>query len=268
MDWVMDKSVTTHRLATVWIMTSDLYVINDYGLAKQLFGKEEFSGRHITQFTLENKCLDGKPYGIIGTEGSQWANQRRFSLRTLKDFGFGKKSLEESINIEIEETVKKLLLPTDGEDFHLGTDFNIPIINILWQIVAGTRFSEKNSEDQKILESVNTMAMCHMKMTLVPLRILKRFPKLTKYEENVEIYSFIRRFLSKQIADHNQTLDNANPRDFIDSYLTEMNKNEDFTEPDLINCMLDFILAGTETSSTTLKWIVMYLTLYQEVQDK
>jgi len=32
--------------------------------------------------------------------------------------------------------------------------------------------------------------------------------------------------------------------------------------------MMDFFGAGTETSSNTLKWIVLYLTLYQDVQDR
>ena len=37
---------------------------------------------------------------------------------------------------------------------------------------------------------------------------------------------------------------------------------------DLAINLFDFLLAGTETSSTTLKWVVLYLTLHQEVQDR
>ena len=37
---------------------------------------------------------------------------------------------------------------------------------------------------------------------------------------------------------------------------------------DLAINLFDFLLAGTETSSTTLKWVVLYLTLRQEVQDR
>jgi len=269
-DWVMDKMVIKHRLTTVGLITRDFYVINDYVLAKELFGKEQFSGRSMTQFLLEQKSGDGKRYGIISTEGIHWSNQRRFGLRKLKDFGFGKKSLEESINIEIDETVKKLL-HTDGKDFYLGADFNIPIINILWQLVAGTRFHEENYEDDKMIGSVNKLVKSHMKMNLIPLNILKMYPKLTEYEDNVEIYRIVKKFIAKQITEHETNLDTEYPRDFIDSYLIEMNiKEEDnkLTKKDLENCMFDFILAGTETSSTTLKWIVLYLTLYQEVQDK
>ena len=108
-----------------------------------------------------------------------------------------------------------------------------------------------------------------MKMCLTPLIILKMFPKLTEYEENVEIHNIQKRFVLEQIEQHELTIDNDHPRDYIDAYLNEMNDNDrDFTKKDLATTMLDFLAAGTETSSTTLKWIVLYLTLYQEVQDK
>ena len=268
MDWVMDKDVTKHKLATVGIGPRDFFVINDFKLAKELFGKEEFSGRPASEFILTQKNFDGKAHGIIITEGSHWSIQRRFGLKKLKDFGFGKQSLEETINMEVEETMQKFLM-AGKEDFYLSTDFNIPIINILWQLVAGSRFAEDDSEGQKMIESVNKMFKSHMKMCLTPLIILKMFPKLTEYEENVEIHNIQKRFVLEQIEQHELTIDNDHPRDYIDAYLNEMNENDrDFTKKDLATSMLDFLAAGTETSSTTLKWIVLYLTLYQEVQDK
>ena len=44
--------------------------------------------------------------GIIHSRGLHWAAQRRFALKTLKDFGFGKKSLETAINEEIDEVIQ------------------------------------------------------------------------------------------------------------------------------------------------------------------
>lgn len=39
--------------------------------------------------------------GIIFAEGSLWSEQRRFALHTLRDLGFGKMALEESIRDEL-----------------------------------------------------------------------------------------------------------------------------------------------------------------------
>ena len=47
-----------------------------------------------------------------------------------------------------------------------------------------------------------------------------------------------------------------------------MEDDEGLNTDDLAINLFDFLLAGTETSSTTLKWMVLYLTLQQEVQDR
>ena len=74
------------------------------------------------------------------------------------------------------------------------------------------------------------------------------------------------------IDEHKKSIDINNPRDFIDVYLMEMNKQTtsevEFNEEELGSILLDFFQAGTETSSTTLKWIVLYLCVHQNVQDR
>ena len=47
-----------------------------------------------------------------------------------------------------------------------------------------------------------------------------------------------------------------------------MEDDEGLNTDDLTMCLYDFLLAGTDTTSSTLKWMVLYLTLYQEVQDR
>ena len=56
--------------------------------------------------------------------------------------------------------------------------------------------------------------------------------------------------------------------DFIDVYHTAMEDDEGLNKDDLAINLFDFLIAGTETSSTTLKWLVLYLTLNQDVQDR
>jgi cytochrome P450 len=268
-DWVLDKSVTRHKVATVGLGSKNIFVINDFELAKDLFSKEEFSGRGISEFFLLHKGFDGMPYGIIMTEGSHWNRERRFGLKTLKGLGFGKQSLEEKINIEVEEIISNFL--SKNEDFLLSNNFNVPIINILWQIVAGSRFTPDDPEGMEMLASVNRQFEIVFNMDVFPLKIMKMFPKATNYEEMANILATQKRFILKQIEEHEHTLDSEHPRDFVDVYLKEMknDKNsENFTKNDLALNMMDFLHAGTETSSTTLKWIVLYLTVYQDVQDR
>ena len=55
LDWTMDKAVTRHKLATVYLGPRKLFVINDYELAKDLFAREEFQSFILhTGFIAEN----------------------------------------------------------------------------------------------------------------------------------------------------------------------------------------------------------------------
>ena len=78
---------------------------NHFTNFQDLFGRDEFSGKPVSPFLRKHRFNGGEPQGVIHTEGSHWMSQRRFSLKTLKDFGFGKQSLESTVNIEIDEII-------------------------------------------------------------------------------------------------------------------------------------------------------------------
>ena len=71
-----------------------------------------------------------------------------------------------------------------------------------------------------------------------------------------------------EIKKHQDTLDESCPRDYIDMYLIGMKSNKALTLEDLAVSLGDMFVAGTETSSTTLKWTLMYLCLHPDVQTK
>ena len=64
--------------------------------------------------------LSGRPTyyglntGIVWNHGQIWSEQRRFSLKHLRDLGFGRKSLDSVIVQEIDALIDKLLDSKDG----------------------------------------------------------------------------------------------------------------------------------------------------------
>ena len=54
-------------------------------------------------------------------------------------------------------------------DVLIGQDFNIPIINILWQLVAGYRFEKDNKDVNNVTEIFQEGIKIHM----IPLFLLK-----------------------------------------------------------------------------------------------
>ena len=68
-DWASDSRVTRHRLATVTLGPRDIFVVNDLQLARELFDREDFSGRNVSDWLKLLKVLNGKVRGIISSQG-------------------------------------------------------------------------------------------------------------------------------------------------------------------------------------------------------
>lgn len=75
-------------------------IVSDPKLAKEMFSEHVFSGRLIApafSFYMDTPELTG----IVQSEGELWEVHRRFLLRQLRDFGFGKSSMESLIMDEV-----------------------------------------------------------------------------------------------------------------------------------------------------------------------
>lgn len=121
-------------------------------------------------------------------------------------------------------------------------------------------------------------------------------------------YKLLCDFIREVVEKHKAELNPAEPRDYIDSFLVEMMEvtiyltlhlfsecnlistfillmmrlsstfsipeqkahepTDGFNEQNLIMCVLDLFLAGTETTSTTLCWGLIYLITNQDMQGE
>jgi len=250
--------------------------INDFALAKDLFNREEWCGRNNTFVSLYLRADSGKSKGIIFTDGQEWTDQRRFALKHLKDFGFGRAGLEGVIQGEVEDLVK-LLSKQEGKDFHMSTVFGIPVINILWSIVAGTRFETEDPKAQRMMSLLNRLFKGKFAVEYGLPWWGVFCSLLPGLNTRVRIIRELRTMFRESISYHSATRDPNHPRDFIDVYLAEIEieseseserERGNFDRESLELTCLDLFKAGAETSSTTLLWCVLYLTKYQDVQTK
>jgi len=268
-DWMLNPEVTQHPIATVHLGPKPTFIINDLKLAKDLFDREELSSRTPSEAQIKHRFFNQKPQGIIWTSGHQWATQRRFSLKTLKDFGFGKDRIEDSIHYEADALIEKFL-SSSGEDFLLSSDFNVPIINILWQMVTGCRFTSADPRGMKMLDQVSVIFTQGAKVDTMPYWLMRFFPRISGLEERSKAQEGILNYLLSVAKEQKaEREEESEPRHFIDVYLAEMEKNpNDFTFEELCSIIFDFFSAGTETSSTTMKWAVLFLSINQDVQER
>ncbi|KAM9316090.1 cytochrome P450 2F3-like [Gastrophryne carolinensis] len=108
---------------------------------------EEFSGRPI--IPLFEAITGG--HGIMLSNGENWKAMRRFTLSILRDFGMGKRTIEDKIQEESDFLVKKFK-SFKGEPFDITVIINTAVANIIICILLSHRF---DYEDPKTLRLVN-----------------------------------------------------------------------------------------------------------------
>ncbi|ESO99585.1 hypothetical protein LOTGIDRAFT_201270 [Lottia gigantea] len=206
--------------------------------------------------------------GVFWTNGQRWKDLRRFTLTTLRDFGVGKKSLEERILDEF-TYICNIIDSKKGHAFNPKFIFANGVANIICTIVFGERFEYDDPEFLRMIDMLNYLFKnvgFQVPENFFPIvRMIRGNSSVIK--NDVEIQKFVK----KRIEEHRQTFDPNELRDFIDMYLKVcQDKSEDLkvNETDMFRITVDLFLAGSETTATSLWWTVLYLINYPDIQNK
>ncbi|XP_021967566.2 cytochrome P450 2J6 [Folsomia candida] len=256
------------------------YVISDYKMVKEIFSQEPaFAGRLQTggEIPLSDLYTNGQLHGIINTEGKPWEDLRRFTLRQLRDFGFGKNTMEAFIMDEVMEVLDWMKSVEEESIPDIKSKITVAVVNSLWMVISGHRYKhddpkilDLSKELTVVLEEAASSGGIAFFWPWVEKLGFQGFTAYRNYQEKM------RNLFTDVVRDHQDTYSADYSRDFIDVFLKEVKSCDDHDsaffkdvgERQLIAVVKDLFEAGTETSSTTLSWIFLYMATFPEVQKK
>ncbi|KAM7330177.1 hypothetical protein ACRRTK_011790 [Alexandromys fortis] len=209
--------------------------------------------------------------GIVFSNGNTWKEIRRFSLMTLRNLGMGKRSIEDRVQEEAQCLVEELR-KTNGLPCDPTFILSCAPCNVICSTVFQNRFDYKDQDFLKLMEKVNE----NVRILSSPwMQVCNNFPSLIDYcpgshRRIAKNVNYIRSYLLEKIKEHQESLNVANPRDFIDYYLTKLkqtnhNQQSEFTLENLVTTVSDLFGAGTETTSTTLRYALLLLLKHPDV---
>ena len=105
-------------------------------------------------------------------------------MKHLRNFGFGKKDLEVVIEREAASLVEHILANSGGEMEMEMFTFAVPVLNVLWDMVAGHAFKREDKELKRILDLMNYVFVSKVfAIAMVAPWIRFIFPSLTGYNK-------------------------------------------------------------------------------------
>lgn len=236
--------------------------------------KEEFQGRPDTKYVRERSF--GERLGIFFSEGQQWFESRKITVRYLREFNKAN-HMEELIQREIDDFLQHRLVVDNP--IQMSGYFHHPVLNILWLFLIGKKYPYSDTQYTQFLhqceESFRVGVLAGSSVTDIFPRLKELVGKYRKI--NISVFSFIREIQSiiqtsiretkPNLSDHTS----EDSRYLVEYYLNEMNQNGQtatMSENDLAIICLDFIAATVNSVNSIMEFCLMYLILNPSVQDK
>ncbi|XP_074010724.1 cytochrome P450 2H1-like isoform X2 [Numenius arquata] len=257
---------------TIYLGPQKVVVLHGYDAVKEALidQADDFSGRG--NLPLLKKLFQGT--GIVTSNGETWKQLRRFTLTTLRDFGMGKKSIEERIQEEAHFLVERIRSMHE-QPFNPGNFLVHAVSNIICSIVFGDRF---DYQDKKFLTLIELLDENNRLQNSLHTQLYNFFPTVMDHlpgphQQMIKNIHKVDQFTLDIIEEHQRTLDPSCPRDFVDAFLNKMeqekgNSHSKFTVETLSRSTLDLFLAGTGTTSITLRHGFLILQKYPEIVEK
>ncbi|XP_045197520.2 cytochrome P450 2B19-like [Mercenaria mercenaria] len=222
-----------------------------------------------------HKEADIHTKGLLFPRGTRWKEGRSFALAVLQEICYRDKGfIENLVNAEIitlKETILKFEHPFDIERY-----LNSSVSNVVFQVVYGHRFDINDEDLQWFQKNIRDFADQYMKTEVIVncLPFLQHFPgDILGIQKTTYKFSKVTEFQSKFIENLKRKT-SLGSCTYVESYLDRVAANKsngvesNLDEDDMKIAAYHLIVAGSETTAATVRWILLHLIRNPHIQDK
>ncbi|XP_063793861.1 cytochrome P450 2G1-like [Pseudophryne corroboree] len=258
---------------TVYLGSRPVVVVTGYKLVKQIYLDD--GDDYLNRGDMPPWESFYKGHGLSFTKNmNRWRILRRFSMPVLRDLGFGKRCTEDRIQEETSRLVAELK-KTHESFFHPQHHFSKAICNIVFSIMFGNHHKYEDND-------IDTVLSCIHEAFIIGCstwgQMYDMFPGLMRVipGSHHNIYNLLKKlsqFVETRVQINQRTLDPDNPRDYVDVFLIQIEKEKnnpdsEFYMKNLLANTIQIFFAGVETMSTTLTYSLLVLLKYPDVLAK
>lgn len=205
----------------------------------------------------------------------EWKEQRKFSVRVMRELGMGRQEFEDVILDEVDDVIQKIEKQEDGKGVNVHRVLGSAVTNAVNFFITGSRLRPEDPIRQLIDDSFlprgHNPSMFSLVFFMHVFRIMRYIP-YTRMWDFYTRWEQVVVFMRERSAALKQKSEMEEVTCFIDFYNREMkDKNRTgkfFDEDHLIGNAFTILVASAVTTSDVLTWFFLILTVYPEVQNK
>ncbi|XP_077513690.1 cytochrome P450 2H2-like [Amblyomma americanum] len=241
---------------------SENIILNDLDSIKAFLSHKDILFRSRTWIFSDAVDIGFARYG-----GQPWVDNRRFSVKALRNVGFGKTAMKEAIAEGCERLVHRIA-QAQGQPIDMAELLLASASDNVGLFVFGRRYSFGNLEHSSLHEALREEFSASRDTSALDslpafATTLARWLPFTRAATLLVAVKDIQHFVSRHVPEHLETFRDGEDRDFMDAYLKKCCEpeasNSTYTMSSLVGNAGSIVLAGSNTVSAVLMRLLLLL---------
>ncbi|XP_032080804.1 cytochrome P450 2J2-like [Thamnophis elegans] len=180
----------------------------------------------------------------------------------------------------VEEEAPRLMetfARVNGQPFDPLKATTASLCKIIWTLSFSDRSPLEDKDSQQLMDAIESAVKSGGSFVYA---IHKQFPWFMKYfpgphKNALSSKEMVLSLIKKAIQKHKEAKAGKEPQDFVDFYLSQMEKVSAsdqnaaaYNEENLAECIFNFLITAAESTAITLQWALLLMASHPEVQDK